>query len=216
MLIDAAKGIEDRTRKLFEVCRMRKLPIFTFTNKMDRPSLTPFEIIDQVRSHLPLDFTSSFRILISHQLEKEFQLECCPMNWPIGDGEEFQVMNISLYNVLQIANSPGILCAGCVRQGESLCASVHQRGQTEEAEGHDREHRAGRRSEGGHRRELLQQAAGRYRGARFSGQPAGHGADPGATAHHLETLKTSSIDIWEAERRPEPAVLRVRYDELWS
>ena len=70
MLIDAAKGIEDRTRKLFEVCRMRKLPIFTFTNKMDRPSLTPFEIIDQ--------------------LEKEFNLECCPMNWPIGDGENFQ------------------------------------------------------------------------------------------------------------------------------
>lgn len=70
MLIDAAKGIEDRTRKLFEVCRMRKLPIFTFTNKMDRPSLAPFEIIDQ--------------------LEKEFNLEICPMNWPIGDGESFQ------------------------------------------------------------------------------------------------------------------------------
>lgn len=71
MLIDAAKGIEDRTRKLFEVCRMRKLPIFTFANKLDRPSLTPFELIDQ--------------------LEKEFRLECIPMNWPIGDGEEFQV-----------------------------------------------------------------------------------------------------------------------------
>lgn len=48
MLVDAAKGIEERTRKLFEVCRMRKLPIFTFANKMDRPSLTPFELIDQV------------------------------------------------------------------------------------------------------------------------------------------------------------------------
>jgi peptide chain release factor 3 len=70
MLIDAAKGIEDRTRKLFEVCRMRKLPIFTFANKMDRPALTPFEIIDQ--------------------LEKEFNLECVPFNWPIGDGESFQ------------------------------------------------------------------------------------------------------------------------------
>ena len=70
MLIDAAKGIEDRTRKLFEVCKMRQLPIFTFTNKMDRPSMSPFEIIDQ--------------------LEKEFNLECCPMNWPIGDGESFQ------------------------------------------------------------------------------------------------------------------------------
>ena len=64
LLVDAAKGIEDRTRKLFEVCRMRALPVFTFCNKMDRPSLSPFEIIDQ--------------------LEKEFNLECCPMNWPIG------------------------------------------------------------------------------------------------------------------------------------
>ena len=48
MLIDAAKGIEDRTRKLFEVCQMRQLPIFTFANKMDRPSLSPFEIMQQV------------------------------------------------------------------------------------------------------------------------------------------------------------------------
>lgn len=70
MLIDGAKGIEDRTRKLFEVVKMRELPIFTFTNKMDRPSMSPFEIIDQ--------------------LEAEFTLECCPMNWPIGDGESFQ------------------------------------------------------------------------------------------------------------------------------
>jgi peptide chain release factor 3 len=49
MLIDSGKGIEERTRKLFEVCSLRKLPIFTFANKLDRPSLTPFEIIDQVR-----------------------------------------------------------------------------------------------------------------------------------------------------------------------
>lgn len=67
---DAAKGIEDRTRKLMEVCRMRQLPIFTFVNKMDRPALEPFVIMDQ--------------------LEKEFNLECCPMNWPIGEGESFQ------------------------------------------------------------------------------------------------------------------------------
>lgn len=50
MLIDAAKGIEDRTRKLYQVCRMRKLPIFSVANKLDRPSLSPFEIVDQVRS----------------------------------------------------------------------------------------------------------------------------------------------------------------------
>lgn len=70
LLVDAAKGIEDRTRKLFEVCRMRKLPVFAFTNKMDRPSLSPYDIMDQ--------------------LEKEFNLEICPMNWPIGDGDDFQ------------------------------------------------------------------------------------------------------------------------------
>jgi peptide chain release factor 3 len=70
MLVDAAKGIEDRTRKLFQVCRMRKLPVFTFVNKMDRPSLSPYDVIDQ--------------------LEREFGLECTPMNWPIGDGQNFQ------------------------------------------------------------------------------------------------------------------------------
>lgn len=70
MLVDGAKGIEDRTRKLFQVVQMRKLPIFTFVNKLDRPSLSPFELIDQI--------------------EGEFKLECCPMNWPIGDGYEFQ------------------------------------------------------------------------------------------------------------------------------
>jgi peptide chain release factor 3 len=51
MLIDGAKGIEDRTRKLFSVCKMRKLPIFTFANKYDRPALSPFDIVDQVRYH---------------------------------------------------------------------------------------------------------------------------------------------------------------------
>jgi len=47
MLIDGAKGIEERTRMLFEVCKMRKLPVFSFANKLDRPSLSPFDIIDQ-------------------------------------------------------------------------------------------------------------------------------------------------------------------------
>jgi len=95
MLIDAAKGIEDRTRKLFEVCKMRKLPIFSFANKLDRPSLSPFEIVDQVSSmHKLFSFTLrlSLPFAIIQQIEKEFGLECCPMNWPIGDGEEFQVL----------------------------------------------------------------------------------------------------------------------------
>jgi peptide chain release factor 3 len=69
MLVDAAKGLEPQTRKLFEVCRMGKLPIFTFANKLDRPSMTPWELIDQI--------------------ENEFGLQMCPITWPIGDGDRF-------------------------------------------------------------------------------------------------------------------------------
>lgn len=70
MLIDAAKGLEPQTRKLFEVCRLRKLPLFTFVNKLDRPSREPLELLDEI--------------------EKEFSLPTYPMNWPIGTGDEFQ------------------------------------------------------------------------------------------------------------------------------
>ncbi|KAG1657566.1 hypothetical protein FOA52_006766 [Chlamydomonas sp. UWO 241] len=69
MLVDGAKGIEPQTRKLFEVARMRKLPIFTIVNKMDRPALNGFDIIEQ--------------------LEKEFGLPVYPVNWPIGSGDRF-------------------------------------------------------------------------------------------------------------------------------
>jgi len=70
MLMDAAKGLEPQTRKLFEVCRLRGLPIFTFCNKMDRPALSPYELMDQI--------------------ESEFGLETYPVFWPIGDGEQFK------------------------------------------------------------------------------------------------------------------------------
>lgn len=70
MLLDAAKGLEPQTRKLFEVTRMRKLPLFTFCNKMDRPALSPYEIMDQI--------------------EAEFNLESFPVLWPIGDGDRFK------------------------------------------------------------------------------------------------------------------------------
>lgn len=70
MLVDAAKGLEPQTRKLFEICRMRKLPTFTFVNKMDRPAMEPFEICDQI--------------------ESEFGLLCYPVVWPIGDGDRFR------------------------------------------------------------------------------------------------------------------------------
>lgn len=69
MLIDAAKGLETQTRKLFDVCRMRSLPIFTFINKLDRPSLTPLELIDEI--------------------EQELGLQTYAVNWPIGTGDQF-------------------------------------------------------------------------------------------------------------------------------
>jgi len=69
MVIDAAKGIEARTRKLFEVCRLRDIPIVTFINKMDRESRDPFEVLDEIEKTLALDTT--------------------PMTWPIGRGRDF-------------------------------------------------------------------------------------------------------------------------------
>ena len=69
MVIDAAKGIEPRTRKLFEVCRLRDIPIITFINKMDRESRDPFDLIDEI--------------------EKTLALDAAPIAWPIGRGRDF-------------------------------------------------------------------------------------------------------------------------------
>ena len=70
MVIDAAKGIEPQTRKLFKVCAMRDIPIFTFINKMDREARDPFDLLDE--------------------LEREFGIMTYPMNWPIGCGQKFK------------------------------------------------------------------------------------------------------------------------------
>jgi peptide chain release factor 3 len=70
MVIDSAKGIEPQTRKLFEVCRQRGVPIFTFMNKCDRPMKNPLELIDE--------------------LERVLGIGAFPVNWPIGNGFEFQ------------------------------------------------------------------------------------------------------------------------------
>jgi peptide chain release factor 3 len=69
MVIDAAKGIEARTRKLFEVCRLRDIPIITFVNKMDREGRDPFDLIDEI--------------------EKTLALDTAPATWPIGRGRDF-------------------------------------------------------------------------------------------------------------------------------
>ena len=70
MVIDAAKGVEDRTRKLLEICRMRDMPVLTFVNKLDREALPPLELLDHI--------------------EQELMVECAPMTWPIGSGRSFR------------------------------------------------------------------------------------------------------------------------------
>jgi peptide chain release factor 3 len=70
MLIDAAKGVEPQTRKLFAICRARRIPLFTFINKMDRPSRDPLELLDEVESVLGIGVY--------------------PINWPIGNGPSFR------------------------------------------------------------------------------------------------------------------------------
>ncbi|MFM8831074.1 MAG: GTP-binding protein, partial [Spartobacteria bacterium] len=70
MVVDAGKGIESQTRKLFEVCRKRGVPIFTFMNKLDRPARPPLELLDE--------------------LESVLGIRALPMNWPLGDGPEFR------------------------------------------------------------------------------------------------------------------------------
>ncbi len=70
MVIDAGKGIEAQTLKLFEVCRQRGVPIFTFMNKLDRPARAPLELLDE--------------------LERVLGIQALPMNWPLGSGPEFR------------------------------------------------------------------------------------------------------------------------------
>jgi len=70
MVIDASKGVEAQTRKLFKVCGMRGIPIFTFINKLDREANDTFELLDEI--------------------EKELGIATCPVNWPIGCGKNFK------------------------------------------------------------------------------------------------------------------------------
>lgn len=82
MLIDAAKGVEPQTKKLFAICRERKVPLFTFINKMDRPSRDPLELLDELESVLGI---GSF-----------------PMNWPLGSGDTFKGVYDRLTHALHL------------------------------------------------------------------------------------------------------------------
>lgn len=70
MLIDVAKGVEERTKKLYEVCRYRQIPIFTFVNKLDREGKDPLTLIDEI--------------------EKTLGMQCYPVTWPLGIGDRFK------------------------------------------------------------------------------------------------------------------------------
>lgn len=87
MVIDAGKGIEERTRKLFEICRMRGIPIFTFMNKMDRPARNPLELLDDI--------------------EKTLGLATFPVTWPLGDGPDFKGVYDRLTNQLHLFTNQG-------------------------------------------------------------------------------------------------------------
>jgi peptide chain release factor 3 len=99
MVLDAAKGIERQTRKLFEVCRLRDMPITTFINKLDREARDPFELLDEVEQTLALDV--------------------CPVTWPIGMGRAFLGCYDLIHDQLNLferskgaALSEGIKCEG--------------------------------------------------------------------------------------------------------
>jgi len=86
MVLDSAKGIEPQTRKLFEVCRMRQIPIICFINKLDHPGRDPFELLSEI--------------------EKELHVGAVPMNWPIGNGPNFQgVFDLRKQQVLRFTRA---------------------------------------------------------------------------------------------------------------
>jgi peptide chain release factor 3 len=86
MVLDSAKGIEPQTRKLFDVCRMRQIPIICFINKLDHPGRDPFDLIAEI--------------------EKELKVAAMPMNWPIGNGPNFQgVFDLRTRQVLRFART---------------------------------------------------------------------------------------------------------------
>ncbi|MEM1350385.1 MAG: GTP-binding protein, partial [Myxococcota bacterium] len=87
MLVDVAKGVEPQTEKLFKVCRMRKLPIFTFVNKLDRMGLNPLELIEQIENLL--------------------RIKIFPVNWPIGMGREFRGVYDRIRGVVQLFDADG-------------------------------------------------------------------------------------------------------------
>jgi peptide chain release factor 3 len=118
MVIDGAKGIEAQTLKLFEVCRLRDIPIITFVNKMDRESRDPFDLMSEIESKLALDVT--------------------PASWPIGSGRDFKGCYDVLSDQLILMDktkgdrlTDGITCRGlddpaiAAQLGDDIAATLH-------------------------------------------------------------------------------------------
>ena len=114
MVVDGAKGVEERTIKLMEVCRLRDTPIFTFVNKLDRDIRDPIDILDEIESVL--------------------NIHCAPINWPLGMGKEFRgVYNlltdtIHVYQQGQGDQIPDSVCIKGLqsRHAEDLLGAYHQ------------------------------------------------------------------------------------------
>jgi len=80
LVVDCVKGVEEQTRKLMEVCRMRNTPVMIFVNKMDREGIYPYDLLDE--------------------LEQELKIAVCPYTWPIGNGKQFKgVYNLHIKEV---------------------------------------------------------------------------------------------------------------------
>jgi peptide chain release factor 3 len=82
MVIDVAKGVEEQTEKLFEVCKLREVPVITFVNKCDRPGMDPLEVLSNIESKLGI--------------------EAVPASWPMGYGQKFQ----GIYDVIDKKSAP--------------------------------------------------------------------------------------------------------------
>lgn len=97
MVVDAAKGVEEQTRKLFNVCSLRNIPIFTIINKMDREARDPFELMDEIQN--------------------ELGIKTYPMNWPIGSGHDFKGVYERETSSIQVFTSGK-------KHGQSVISSV--------------------------------------------------------------------------------------------
>ncbi|MGN6375154.1 MAG: peptide chain release factor 3 [Sphingomonas sp.] len=104
MVIDAARGIEAQTRKLFEVCRLRSVPIITFVNKVDREGRAPFELLDEIADVLALDV--------------------CPMSWPVGMGGTFEGVYDIAHNRVARPEGPSREFLGKLEDAPTLPADV--------------------------------------------------------------------------------------------